>query len=124
MESRLRRMIGPAFLSGHSSFPPGDPGGVARAPHPSLPSRLQQSPGDMSTEFLRNFLPVGKDFTIPTNNFLPVGNGLRDSPAMVTKRHAGRDAGHKDGYGRYTAKWRVPDVKATLRPNPKRGSEH
>jgi hypothetical protein len=29
----------------------------------------------LSIEFLRNFLPVGKDFTIPVANFLPVGNG-------------------------------------------------
>ena len=33
-----------------------------------------------------NFLPVGKDFTIPARNFLPVGKGLRGSPAKVTKR--------------------------------------
>ena len=43
------------------------------------------------------FLPVGKDFTIPARYFLPVGNGLRGSPAMVTKRH--------DGRGRRTQPW-------------------
>ena len=37
-----------------------------------------------------NFLPVGKDFTIPARNFLPVGKGLQGSPAKATKRHDGR----------------------------------
>ncbi len=39
---------------------------------------------------LADFLPVGKDFTIPTGNFLPVGNGLRGSASTRTKRHDGR----------------------------------
>jgi hypothetical protein len=38
------------------------------------------------------FLPVGKDFTIPARNFLPVGNGLRGSSEMATERHDGRGA--------------------------------
>jgi len=41
-----------------------------------------------------NFLPVGKDFTIPAGFFLPVGNGLQSLPAKVTQRHDGVDAGH------------------------------
>jgi hypothetical protein len=41
----------------------------------SHPIRLAQRQGMMSTEFLRNFLPVGKDFTIPARYFLPVGKG-------------------------------------------------
>ncbi len=44
-----------------------------------------------------DFLPAGKDFTIPARNFLPVGKGLRDSPAKATKRHDGRDVGHNGG---------------------------
>jgi hypothetical protein len=34
----------------------------------------------LSNEILGDFLPVGRDFTIPAPNFLPVGNGLRGSP--------------------------------------------
>ena len=41
----------------------------------------------LSTRKSANFLPVGKDFTIPARYFLPVGNGLRGLPAKVTKRH-------------------------------------
>jgi hypothetical protein len=40
----------------------------------------------LSIEFSCNFLPVGKDFTIPAANFLPVGNGVVNSVARVTKR--------------------------------------
>jgi len=39
-----------------------------------------------------NSLPVGKNFTIPAADFLPVGNGLQGSTAKVTKRHDGQDA--------------------------------
>jgi hypothetical protein len=46
-----------------------------------------------------NFLPVGKDSTIPARKFLPVGKGLRDSPVKVTKRHDGQDAGRNRGMG-------------------------
>jgi hypothetical protein len=31
-----------------------------------------------------SFLPVGKNFTIPARNFLPVGKGLQGSSAKVT----------------------------------------
>ena len=44
----------------------------------------------MSIRKWANFLPAGKDFTIPARNFLPVGKGLHGSPAKVTKRHDGR----------------------------------
>ncbi len=37
-----------------------------------------------------NFLPVGRDFTIPARNFLPVGKGLQGSPAKAAKRHDGQ----------------------------------
>ena len=51
----------------------------------------------LSTRKSANFLPVGKDFTIRARYFLPAGNGLRSSPAEVTKRH--------DGLGRRTPLW-------------------
>jgi hypothetical protein len=36
---------------------------------------------------LANFLPVGKDFTIPARNFLPVGNaGLQASDFQLPDR--------------------------------------
>ena len=43
----------------------------------------------LSIRFSWIFLPVGKDFTIPAANFLPVGKGLQGSPAKVTRRHDG-----------------------------------
>jgi hypothetical protein len=43
-----------------------------RAPHPLSLAHRQ---GVLSRKFLRNFLPVGKDFTIPAADYLPVGNG-------------------------------------------------
>jgi hypothetical protein len=30
----------------------------------------------LSSKFWRNFLPAGKDFTIPARNFLPAGNAI------------------------------------------------
>jgi hypothetical protein len=51
----------------------------------------------LSTRKWANFLPVGKDFTIPAGNFLPVGKGLQGLPIKVTKRH--------DGQGRRTQPW-------------------
>jgi hypothetical protein len=50
-----------------------------------------------------NFLPVGKDFTIPARNFLPVGKGLQGSPVKVTKRHDGWGPRTPLWYGRYTS---------------------
>jgi hypothetical protein len=47
-----------------------------------------------------DFLPVGKNFTIPTRNFLPVGNGLQGSPAKVTKRHDGQQRRTRGWFGR------------------------
>ncbi len=47
----------------------------------------------LSTRKSSNFLRVGKDFTIPARYFLPVGNGLRRSPAKTANRHDGT-AGH------------------------------
>ncbi len=35
--------------------------------------QLITSPAMLSSEFWRNFLPAGKDFTIPAPNFLPAG---------------------------------------------------
>jgi hypothetical protein len=55
-----------------------------RIPHPlSLAPRQDR----LSTGKSANFLPVGKDFTIPAPNFLPVGKGLRVLPERATKRH-------------------------------------
>jgi hypothetical protein len=39
----------------------------------------------LSTRFLRNFLPVGKDFTIFTAGFLRVGNGIARPDGEVDK---------------------------------------
>src|SRR5271157_3458170 len=50
------------------------PCGTARSRTRPYPLRLSQSPGVLSTEFLLNFLPVGKDFTNLAPNFLRVGN--------------------------------------------------
>ena len=61
--------------------------GRRRAPHPPSLARRQDT---LSTEKSPNFLPVGKDFTIPARYFLPVGKGLRALPARETKRHAMR----------------------------------
>ncbi len=59
----------------------------------------------LSTGKSANFLPVGRDFTIPAHNFLPVGNGLRGSPAKVTKRHHGWGRRTQPWYGRLAAEW-------------------
>ncbi len=64
----------------------------------SHPLSLAQRQDMLSTGKSANFLRVGRDFTIPTGYFLPVGNGLRGSPPEVTKRH--------DGRGRRTYLWR------------------
>ena len=53
---------------------------------PSYPPRLALRQGMLSSEFLLNFLPVGKDFTIPAADCLPVGNELPGSAAEVTRR--------------------------------------
>ena len=39
------------------------------------PISLARRQDTLSTGKLANFLPVGKDFTIPARDFLPVGNG-------------------------------------------------
>ena len=70
--------------------------------HISLAQRLDV----MSMGKLANFLPVGKDFTIPARNFLPVGKGLRGLPGKVTKRHDGRGRGTQ-WQGRQTTMWIV-----------------
>lgn len=51
-----------------------------------LPLRLAHRQGMLSRRFLRNFLPVGRYFTIPAANFLPVGNAAASLPTRVTKR--------------------------------------
>jgi hypothetical protein len=38
----------------------------------------------LSTGKWVNFPPVGKDFTVPARNFLPVEKGLQGSPVKVT----------------------------------------
>ena len=60
-----------------------------KAPCP-LPLSLARRQDTLSTRKSPNFLPVGKDFTIPAPYFLPVGNGLRGSTAKMTKRHDSR----------------------------------
>ena len=60
----------------------------------------------LSTGKSPGFLPVGKDFTIPARNFLPVGKGVTSfvreddktsfpTPAAVKVR-AGTEVGHTD----------------------------
>ena len=81
---------------------------------PCHPLRLAQRQGTLSTEFLRNFLPVGKDFTIPAANFLPVGNGsakLADSRRQNVR--IARDARHNRGKGVDRAKWFVSKCPVT-----------
>ena len=58
-----------------------------------------------------NFLPVGKDFTISVRNFLPVGNGLRNSPPKVT-RYAGHNRGKSASTDSdfLTAGWRISET--------------
>jgi len=53
--------------------------------HDAHKLRLVQSPGYLSSEFCRFFLPVGKDFTNQAANFLPVGKPVSRSPARRTK---------------------------------------
>ncbi len=67
-----------------------------RDPHPLSLARRQDR---LSTRKSADFLPVGQDFTIPARYFLPVGNGLRGSPAKVTIRH--------DRRGRRIQPWRA-----------------
>jgi hypothetical protein len=55
----------------------------------------------LSTGKSANFLPVGKNFTIPARNFLPVGNGLRNSPPKVTRCHD--DRGLRTAYAKARA---------------------
>jgi hypothetical protein len=54
-----------------------------------------------------NFLPAGKDFTIPARFFLPVGKGLKGSPAKVTKCQDGQGRRTQPWLGRYTTTWIV-----------------
>jgi hypothetical protein len=56
-----------------------------RAAHHLSLARRQDT---LSTGKSPNFLPVGRDFTIPARNFLPVGKGLQRLPDGETKRHA------------------------------------
>ena len=58
----------------------------------------------LSTGKSTSFLPVGKDFTIPARYFLPVGKGLRGSPAKGTRRHQDRRRRRQPWQGDYTAK--------------------
>ena len=79
-----------------------------RAAHPPSLARRQDM---LSTRKSANFLPVGKDFTIPARYFLPVGMGLQSSPAKATKRHNGRRRRTQPWSGRYPSKcpaWRDP----------------
>jgi len=51
------------------------------------PISLAQRLDVMSMGKLANFLPVGKDFTIPARNFLPVGKpSLKASDFLLTDR--------------------------------------
>ena len=58
--------------------------------------RLVQSPGSLSSNILRFFLPVGKDFTNQAANFLPVGKPFFGPPAWKTKGPAVADAGWRE----------------------------
>ena len=51
----------------------------------------------LSTRKWANFLPLGRDLTIPGRHFLAAGKGLRGSLAKVTKRQEGGHAGHNRG---------------------------
>ncbi len=106
METPLHRIICPAFSASVWAFVLSSEcprGGAALLT--SL--RLAQRQDMLSTEFWRNFLPVGKDFTIPTCYFLPVGKGRRDSPAIVTNCQDGGGRRTPAWYGRFTANWIV-----------------
>jgi hypothetical protein len=50
--------------------------------HPPYPLRLAQRQNMLSIEFLRNFLPVGKNLAVSTRNFLPVGNRVSGSVSV------------------------------------------
>jgi len=65
----------------------------------------------LSTEFLQNFLPVGKDFTIRAGNFLPVGNGFLNSAASTTKRQHGQRRQAQWWFGRSMSKWIVVEYR-------------
>ena len=67
----------------------------------------------LSIEFLRNFLPVGKDFTIPASDFLLVGNGVVISAARVTKRPDRRPPRASRWFGRLWSKCLVSEVTLT-----------
>jgi hypothetical protein len=47
----------------------------------------------LSTEFWRNFLPAGKDFTIPASNFLPAG-----IPFSVSAKQRQEVRGYAENY--------------------------
>jgi hypothetical protein len=52
---------------------PGEGRRGAGESRPTSLYKVYQSPAMLSSEFWRNFLPAGKDFTIPAPNFLPAG---------------------------------------------------
>jgi len=85
---RVRRSLSVALSRTPSGFWAGDmknpfPGtageGRVRATHRGYfnPSTRQAM---LSSEFWRNFLPAGKDFTIPAPNFLPAGIPFLELP--------------------------------------------
>ncbi len=72
-----------------------------RAAHPLSLARRQDM---LSTRKSANFLPVGKDFTIPARYFLPVGMGLQSSPAKVQNVTMAGRAAHNRGKAVCTSK--------------------
>jgi hypothetical protein len=59
------------------------PGEGRRGAGESRPTSLYkgyQSPAMLSSEFWRNFLPAGKNFTNPAPNFLPAGIPFLELP--------------------------------------------
>ena len=69
------------FWTGDMKNPfPGTAGeGRERAAHRGY-YKPSTSPAMLSSEFWRNFLPAGKDFTIPAPNFLPAGIPFLELP--------------------------------------------
>ena len=84
--------------------------------------RLVQSPGSLSSNILRSFLPVGKDFTNQAANFLPVGKPFSGPPAWKTKGPAVGDAGWRDDDQVPAGSDAPPEANGRVNQKPEEGN--
>ena len=84
LEGSKRESLSPSpfwFLDPrHEKFPSPDGWRGCGPPTHGCHYEPSTSPATLSSEFWRNFLPAGKDFTIPAPNFLPAGIPFLELP--------------------------------------------